>query len=128
VREIFLHSKYRYIFSFLSGIIIVIIKLCVDQGFTSLLSYTNGTFIAGFALICLGGLSLVNYFGGFDIFTLMVAKRDADGHKPTLYEHSLAKKEKRKKNKFVFVPYFCVGALFLITAIILNVIFINLYN
>lgn len=123
MRDIFFHSKIRYIISLIMGLILLLVKLIIDNGFTDLFSYSNGTFIAGLFLICVGGLSVVNYFGFFDIFTLMVAKRDKNGHKPTLYEHSQTKKEKRKKNKFVFIPYFVIGLLYLVIASILTIIY-----
>lgn len=119
MKRIFFHSRTRYLISAGFALLIVLLKLFSSGDFTLLRSYSDGFFIAGFFLLCIGGLSVVNYFGGFDIFSCMVAKRDADGHKPTLHEYAQMKAEKRKSNPFVFVPYFTVGGIALIVALIL---------
>ncbi len=126
MKKIFFHSPNRYLFSILIGIILAILNIFFDKGFSSILSYANGTFISGFMLICIGGLSLVNYFGGFDIFSIMFAKRDQYGHKPTLHEYSISKAERRKKYPYVFTPYFIVGLILLIISAILTIIYYNL--
>ena len=126
MRKIFFHSPIRYLVSVLIGIILALLDVFFDKGFSSIVSYSNGTFISGFMLICIGGLSIVNYFGGFDIFSVMFAKRDQYGHKPTLHEYSVSKAEKRKKYPYVFVPYFTVGAILLIVSAILTIIYSNL--
>lgn len=119
MKRVFFHSRTRYAISAVFALLIVLLKLLTAGKFSSLQTYSDGFFIAGLLLICGGGLSVVNYFGGFDIFSCMFAKRDAEGHKPTLQEFSEMKAEKRKSNPFVFIPYFTVGFFSLIVASIL---------
>ena len=126
MKKIFFHSLMKYIISFVFGIVVLGIKMIIDNSATSLLTYTNGTFIGGFMLICFGGLSVINYFGGFDIFQVMVAKKGENGKKPTLNEFSQMKAEKRKKNKYVFVPYFTVGGFYLLISLILTIVYQNI--
>lgn len=119
MKRVFFHSRTRYAISAGFALLIVLLKLLTAGKFSSLQTYSDGFFIAGLLLICGGGLSVVNYFGGFDIFSCMFAKRDAEGHKPTLQEFSEMKAEKRKSNPFVFIPYFTVGFFSLIVASVL---------
>lgn len=119
MKRVFFHSRTRYAISAVFALLIVLLKLLTAGKFSSLQTYSDGFFIAGLLLICGGGLSVVNYFGGFDIFSCMFAKRDAEGHKPTLQEFSEMKAEKRKSNPFVFIPYFTVGIFSLIVASVL---------
>ncbi len=119
MKRVFFHSRTRYAISAVFALLIVLLKLLTAGKFSSLQTYSDGFFIAGLLLICGGGLSVVNYFGGFDIFSCMFAKRDAEGHKPTLQEFSEMKAEKRKSNPFVFIPYFTVGFFSLIVASVL---------
>lgn len=119
MKRVFFHSRTRYAISAVFALLIVLLKLLTAGKFSSLQTYSDGFFIAGLLLICGGGLSVVNYFGGFDIFSCMFAKRDAEGHKPTLQEFSEMKAEKRKSNPFVFIPYFTIGFFSLIVASVL---------
>jgi len=109
----------KCIFTFIYGIIIIIINNLSYGMWDSIFVYINGLFVAGFSLLCFGGLSVCAYFGTFDIFTHLGAKRGPNGVKPTLYEHSEALKEKRSKKPLPFIPYFVIGAIYIIIMFIL---------
>lgn len=110
----------KYILCFLYGIIIMVINNAIQGVWNAVVVYANGAFIAGASLLCYGGLSICSLFGAYDIFTYMGARRNENGVKPSLYEYSLMKKEKRKEKKLAFLAYFVVGALYLIVMILLN--------
>ncbi len=118
MKEIFFHSWPRYLSCLIYGILILVVYNCL-RNWVDLVNYMDALFIAGFSLLCIGGLSIVNYFGGFDIYTYMFAKRGANGQKPSLYEYSMDKKEQRKKQKFKFIPYLVFAAFYIIISGIL---------
>ena len=84
-----------------------------------LINYINGSFVGGFVLIGVGGLSWCASVGAYDMFSYMFTKRGPNGYKPTLYDYSQAKREKCKQNKLSFLPYIVVGAVFVIISLIL---------
>lgn len=105
----------------LYGTAIVLLYNLIHQNWGRLFYYIDGFFIAGASLICFGGLSFVNYQGGFDVFSYLFAKKKTVGGKISLYDYSVMKKEKRMKNKWVFLPYLIVGFCFLSVALILYI-------
>lgn len=121
MKRLFFHSPIRYIIALFIAILFVLIRLFTSHGFLELLAYCDGTFIAGMILICLGGLSVVTYFGGFDIFSYNFSKKKEGAS--SLYEYSQIKAEKRKNAPLHFVPYFVVGLFFLLISTILLIIF-----
>ncbi len=110
----------KYVLCLIYGIIILIVNNSIQGVWNAVVVYANGAFIAGASLLCYGGLSICSLFGAYDIFTYMGARRNERGVKPSLYEYSQMKKEKRKEKKLAFVPYFVVGGFYLIVMIILN--------
>ena len=98
------HKK-RLIISIVYGIIIMIINNLVNS-WDSIIHYCNGAFIAGFSLLCIGGLSTVSYFGGFDMFGYIVRKRPKDGPNESLYDYSMRKNVERKKGVKFFISYY----------------------
>ena len=51
------------------GSMALIIILSVYNGFDNSINFINGFFIAGFALLCVGGLSVLSYLGAYDFFS-----------------------------------------------------------
>ncbi len=117
-------QKGRLIFSIVFGIVIIIANNITHGVWNSYINYIDGLFIAGFSLICIGGLSVCGYFGIFDIFSHMGAKRNHNGVKPTLYEYSQMRAEKRKTKPLPFIPYFTVGLFYVLLMIIIYFIFL----
>ena len=112
-KQIFIHSWLKYVLSFVYGILVLVIFNSL-RSWTILQNYIDGLFIAGFTLVCFGLLSVISYFGGNDIFSYMFARRNERGVKPSYYEYTINKREKRKSKGFSFVPYFVIGAFFIL--------------
>lgn len=120
MKKLFFHSPIRYIISLIVAIILILIRLITSNGFQNIVAYCDGTFIAGMILICFGGLSVVTFFGGFDIFSYNFSRKKEGAS--SLYEYSQIKAEKRKSGPLHFVPYFVVGLFFLLISTILLII------
>ena len=104
----------------LYGILIIIIYNISNENWTMLINYCNSTFIAGFSLICIGCLSIINNVGGFNLFSYMFAKRNEKGVKEDYYTYTLKNKEKREKREKPYYTYFIIGAVLIaISAILL---------
>lgn len=81
--------------------------------------------LAGGAFSVLFGLLvLVIYLGAFDTFAYGFKRifNRTNGKYNDLVEYENVMKEKRSKNKFIFVPYLVVGVLFILVSIILFII------
>ena len=118
LKNIFFHSPVKHVVLFVIGCLLVVIN-GFKMGFDQLLSYVDGTFVAGFALILVGGLSTLNYFGAYDFWSYTFSKRGPNGIKKPLHEYVADKREKRSRGKFSFTPYYVVGLFFVIISIIL---------
>lgn len=122
-QRVFLHSYLKYIFSFLFSVVIALIVL-INKGFNYILVYSDALFIAGFILICVGGLSFVSSLGTFDIFSYSssyVYKKIKNKSIERFDEFKINKALKRQSLKFEYVPYLVIGLLeVLIAAIILK--------
>ena len=111
----------KYIIALIIGIGILCLNNIIKERWDLIIYYLDGSFISGMTLICVGGLSLCSYYGAYDVFSYMFTKKLPDGTKPSLYEFSEERKENRKKIKGKFIPYFAIGSVFLITALILYI-------
>ena len=118
LKTLFLHSPIKYIILFVIACLIIVAN-CFNVGFDQLIAYIDGTFVAGFALILIGGLSTMNYFGAYDFWSYTFSKRNPNGTRKPLYEYSAEKKEKRSRGNFAFGPYYLVGLFFVLLSIIL---------
>ena len=112
----------KYIICLAYGLIIMLVNNIIQGQWSQIVVYANGAFIAGGSLLCYGGLSLCSLYGAYDIFTYMGAKKGPNGVKPSFYDYTLMKNEKRKEKKHAFIPYLVVGAFFLLIMVILNCI------
>lgn len=116
----FMNNWIRLLVTFVLGLALMIVYNFTAGSWTSLISYSNGAFIAGFVWLSIGVLYIVENFGGFDIFAYLARrKKDANGHIENLYEYSERRKSERKKGQFAFLAYFLQSALFIITSLIL---------
>lgn len=122
MKQFFKDFYIRLIVCFVYGLLIVIINNIIKHTFNSLIEYSNGFFIGGFSLICFGGLSVINYFGGFDIFQYTFRRRPKGGPQESLYDFSNRKKLERSKGKKTFIPYFVIGVFYILVALIFMLI------
>ena len=124
VRQIFFHKPIKYIVSFIIGLVVIVITLFV-KGPKYLISYVDGTFIAGFVLIAVGFLSILTSKGSMDIFsysTKYVYNKFRNKEVERYHEYSSNKMEKREKYKFSYVPYFVNGAFYFVISLVLLII------
>lgn len=126
MKQIFFHSKIKYLLCFLFALIIIAFYV-ISYGIT-LINFADSTFIAGFALICFGGLSFCTQEGTFDIFSYAFSNKGTPGNRITFYDFQQRKKEKRRTKKFGCIPYLVVGVFFILTSIVLVAIFNSSIN
>ncbi|HRF70273.1 MAG TPA: hypothetical protein PKV66_02455, partial [Candidatus Pelethenecus sp.] len=58
-KTIFLHSWIKYLSCVIYGIVIIVVYNSFRE-WSKLVNYIDAIFIAGFSLVCIGGLSIVN--------------------------------------------------------------------
>lgn len=121
MKQIFFHSKIKYILCFLFALLVIAFYV-VSYGF-NLFNFADATFIAGFILVCISGLSFCTQAGTFDIFSYAFANKGVPGKRITFYDYQQRKIEKRKNKKFGCIPYLVVGVFFIIVSVILLAIF-----
>ena len=119
-KKLFIHSPYRYLFSIVFTIVIVLLYNILRNEWTLIVNYHDSFFIAGLSLVLIGLLSVVDYFGGLDIFRYMFKRKNPDGTKTTLYDFSEERKEKLKTKTYRFVPFMTMGVIMIIVCLILR--------
>lgn len=73
--------------------------------------------------VLIGALVLLTSFGAFDTMGYSISSWRMEKRKyRDLYEYSLTKGEKHKKDRFGFVPYVLVGAVFFLAAFIVKLV------
>lgn len=123
MKKIFFQSYKGYIVGFAIMFIIFFTYMFGNmteeiKTFEHLLFYIDGFFIAGFACVCVGGLVAVHNMGAFDTFSYAFGGRKKT-KAASLNDYSLKQEEKRKNNKFTFVPYLVDGLFACLIAFIL---------
>lgn len=118
IKKIFIHSYKKYIFLIVLGAIFTLVNL-ISHGFNHMIYYVNGTSIAGLALIFMGGLSLLGYFGAFEFWGYTFSRKDMNGRRMEYSDYINQKKEKRVRSELPFGPYFLVGVLYLLVSLVL---------
>ena len=116
--KIFFHSLKKYCILFVVACILVLIGLLLN-GFEYAIYYVNSFFVAGFSMVCFGGLSIINYFGGYDFMSYAFSKRNPDGTKIQYSTYIENKESKRKVKNLPFGPYFVVGIIFIIISLVI---------
>ena len=115
-KKYFLHSVKRYISAIILGLTILLLNLW-SKGSDQTINYMDGLFIAGFAILCIGGLSVLNYFGAYDFFSYAFYRKKASMD----YHEFVGQKETNRKNRNIpFGPYFVVGILFILISLVLQ--------
>lgn len=110
----------KYLIIFLISSLIVVVNLLAKNDFTSIIVYCDGFFIAGFSMLCVSALSIVNYFGAFDIFGYMF-HNVKNGSRQTLSQYSENRRIVKSKNKLYFLPYLIIGGIFIFVALIISI-------
>lgn len=125
MKQIFFHSKYRYLFSLVFAIIGMLAYILLnDKNLEhALLTISNSSFIVGFILVLVGGLSILSNLGAFDIYSYQFKRKGTGPNRYTLYDHQQKRIEQSKGKQFYFVPYMVVGLLFLIISAVTATIF-----
>lgn len=118
--RLFLHSWKKYLILTIVGLVILLINLSLHD-FVYLLNYISGLQIAGFVLILVGGLSLLNYYGAYDFWSYAFTRRGKNGKNGSVYEYSEEKRSKRSKLKLPFGPYFLTGTVYLLLSFLLYI-------
>ena len=83
--------------------------------------YRDGTFLAGMIVVFIGGLAIVANFGIFDMFAFYFRRKKRENGKKENYGEYVERRnvERSSRKDLFFLSYFIVGALFLITSVIL---------
>lgn len=116
-------KKYLSLFAVSVAITLIILAL---TGFDVLVNYSNALFITGAIFIAGAIMSVVTYHGGFDTFgysghALVYSFRPEKGKKYNdMYEYVQVKKEKRRGNKYNFVPWLIIGAVYVVSSLIVS--------
>lgn len=127
IKEFFFKYMLRFLIASVISISIFLIIIFVqkdDEGLITYLGISNGLLIGGVSSLVLGLFSFITNLGFFDFISyngsrlrsLMQKYEGVNYH--GVYEYTEAKKEKRKKNRFVCIPYLIVGIVLIIAAII----------
>ena len=132
IGEFFKKNWIRFLTALAVGIVFVVIYLvayqsAVNKGEEKLNVwvmpeyYRDGLFIAGMIVVFMGALAVVASFGIFDIFSYYPGrKKKENGYKENYGDYVNRKKLERSSNKNPFyLSYFIIGALFLITSLVL---------
>ena len=118
--RIFRHSPIRYAVA--AGIALLVAFLCLLRtGFDLRIYYMDALSTAGAVVILLGLLFMVAYFGAFDTFGYSFSTIRSSRRYKDLYAYSEAKKEKRHKDGWTFMPFLTVGTAFLIIGLLLGI-------
>ena len=122
IKELFFHSWKKYLLCLLYGILIYTLYCSLREMWFTLFSFQDATFITGLSLLCIGGLSTLNYFGAYDFWGYTFSKRDQNGKRMPISDYTEQKRIKRKKGKYPFGPYYAAGLFYLLISIILTIV------
>lgn len=91
----------RFVVAVSIGITLFVVYLAAyssAQSWVNIIFYCNATFLSGAVLFLFSLLTVLNYFGGFDIFSFyFMRKPHDDNRKENFYEYCERKKGERKK-------------------------------
>ena len=123
VTTFFRKNWIRVLIASILGIGVMVLYNVSAGDWKELISYSNGAFISGFIWLSVGGLYVVEGFGGLDIFAYLVRrKRNEEGHVESLYEYGERRKEQRKPSRFGFLAYFLVAVIYFLVSLIILII------
>ena len=116
LKKYFLQTWKKYLIVLFIGAAILILNLALN-GFNKPINYMNGLFIAGFALICIGGLSVLSYLGAYDFFSYAFYRKKASMD----YMDYIKQKEMKRKNSVLpYTAYFIIGGIFILVSFVVQ--------
>ena len=116
LKKYFLQTWKKYLVVLSIGFAIVILNLALN-GFDNSINYINGFFIAGFALLCIGGLSVLSYLGAYDFFSYAFYRKKA---RLDYMEYIQQKETKRKNGALPYTSYFVLGGILVLISFIIQ--------
>lgn len=119
LRKYVFHSPIQYGIALALNVGFTLLVLFL-KGFDRILSYVDAFSVAGAVSVLFGMLLWVAAAGAFTTFGYAASTFRSDRKYKTLYEYTVAKEEKRAKQKKIEVPYLLVGALFLLISFLLS--------
>jgi len=122
VTTFFRKNWIRVLIASILGIGVMVLYNVSAGDWKELISYSNGAFISGFIWLSVGGLYVVEGFGGLDIFAYLVRRKRKEGHVESLYEYGERRKEQRKPSRFGFLAYFLVAVIYFLVSLIILII------
>ncbi len=127
--DVFVDKYLRYIILLVLSLALLFLLVYVpfyDRGL--LVAYCDSSFIVGFALLCIGSFQIIGNQGTFDVINygfanmFFVLKKPYEKRYEDLASYKELKKDRRKKDRFLFIPYYIYAGIYLIIAIILLLI------
>ena len=112
----------RFAIAFGLASIITLIRLFTTS-FDFMIHYADALTIAGALVFLIGMLQFAAHFGAFDTFGYAFASLKSKREYKDLVEYQQIKAEKRRKEKFSFIPFILVGAGFLAVGLTLYSMF-----
>ncbi len=110
----------KHVVAIVMGALLIVIYQSVNNSWGDIAGWYNSTSIAGAVLVLIGGLSVMNNFGTFNLASFYFMRHRVDEkRKENYYEYTVRKAEDRKKDRLTFLPYVLIGALYLIASLIL---------
>ena len=122
LKRLFVHPWKAYIAPVVVCVLLALLAL-IFRGFTRRANYYDALTLSGVATVLLGLLRMVWYFGAFDTFGYGFSAlfRERDKRYASLYEYSEAKKEKRSKGGWTFMPYIMVGTVVFVVGLLVGI-------
>lgn len=119
LKKLFYHSLAHYIVPFCIGAAITIIYLWVN-GTEALIYFGDGLSIGGAVVVILGGLMTTAYFGSFDYFKYSFGRvfQYKKNKNVSFNEYIDLQTTKRSAEGLYFVPYYLIGILYIVVALI----------
>jgi len=114
LNRLFRHSPWHYVSACFVGCAVALLMLW-RNGFSLKIAYVDALSVAGAVVLLLGLLGLVAHAGAFDIFGYSFSTFGKRRYND-LYAFSNAKREKRGKSGWTFVPWIAVGIAFLLAS------------
>lgn len=120
IYRIFRHPLKQYLFAAGAAVVLTLLSL-LRNGFALRICYYDALTLAGAAVLMAGLLQLAGYFGAFDIFGYAFSTFRSVHRYEDLFAYSEAKKEKRHRGNWYFMPWLLVGAGFLLVGLCLGI-------
>lgn len=119
VKTYFKYHWIRLLASVVYCVLMLFLYNFIHHAFENSYFYFDGFFIGGATLFLFGLLTIVSYFGGFDMLSYLFRAKVVDNHRESLYDYSVRRRSERMPNRFAFIDYLVIGTIFMIVGAIL---------